>query len=67
MKVFIVEDEPYARKELIRLLDKTGQDIQIVGQADSIEDAVLWLVNNPNPDLMFFDIQLSDGLSFEIL
>lgn len=66
MIVFIVEDEPHARNELTRLLDKSGQEIQIAGFADSIEDAVLWLNENPNPDLMFFDIQLSDGLSFEI-
>lgn len=66
MIVFIVEDEPHARNELTRLLDKSGQEIQIAGFADSIEDAVLWLNENPHPDLMFFDIQLSDGLSFEI-
>lgn len=67
MKVFIVEDEPLARKELNRLLDKSGQPVTVVAYADSIEDAVIWLKQNEHPDLMFFDIQLSDGLSFEIL
>lgn len=66
MNVFIVEDEPHARNELLRLLDKSGEDVNVLGFADSIEDAVLWLNQNQQPDLMFFDIQLSDGLSFEI-
>jgi len=66
MKVFIVEDEPHARNELMRLLDKSGEDVTVLSFADSIEDAVLWLNQNQQPDLMFFDIQLSDGLSFEI-
>ncbi len=66
MNVFIVEDEPHARNELMRLLEKSGEDVKVLGFADSIEDAVLWLNQNQQPDLMFFDIQLSDGLSFEI-
>jgi len=66
MKVFIVEDEPHARNELLRLLEKSGEDVKVLGFADSIEDAVFWLNQNQQPDLMFFDIQLSDGLSFEI-
>jgi len=66
MKVLIVEDEPYARIELMRLLEKVPQEISIAGYADSIEDTVEWINQNPAPDLMFFDIQLSDGLSFEI-
>lgn len=66
MKVLIVEDEPYAQNELKRLLVKTGRNIEIIGCIDSIEDAVDWFRANKGPDLIFLDIQLSDGLSFEI-
>lgn len=66
MKVLIVEDEPHAQKELKRLLAKVPSEIIIMECIDSIEDTVLWLNNNPAPDLIFMDIQLSDGLSFEV-
>lgn len=66
MKVLIVEDEPFAQQELIRLLNTTCDDVDILECIDSIEDTVQWLRANPLPDLIFLDIQLSDGLSFEI-
>lgn len=66
MKVLIVEDEPYAQNELKRLLTKTGKDIEVLDCIDSVEDAVDWFNINDEPDLLFLDIQLSDGLSFEI-
>jgi DNA-binding LytR/AlgR family response regulator len=66
MNVFIVEDEPHARKELQRLLANSNYDIHVEGYADSIEDSVEWLQAHKPPELLFFDIQLSDGLSFEI-
>ena len=64
--VLIVEDEPHAQKELKRLLSNTGHNIHIIDYIDSVEDAINWINKNPEPDIMFFDIQLSDGLSFEI-
>jgi DNA-binding LytR/AlgR family response regulator len=67
IKVLIVEDEPLAQSELKRLLKASGHDIQVLDCIDSVEDAVEWINENKAPDLMFFDIQLSDGLSFEIL
>lgn len=66
MRVLIVEDEPFAQQELKRLLAATGRDILVVACIDSVEDTILWLRSNPLPDLIFLDIQLSDGLSFEI-
>jgi two-component system, LytTR family, response regulator len=64
--VLIVEDEIYAQKELTRLLSNCGYDIHIVNYIDSVDDAIEWINSNPEPDIMFFDIQLSDGSSFEI-
>lgn len=66
MKVLIVEDEPYAQNELKRLLAKVSAGVTVLECIDSIEDTVHWLKSNPAPDLLFLDIQLSDGLSFEI-
>lgn len=66
MKILIIEDEPFARAELIRLLRDTGRKFDILAQIDSVEESVEWLKNHPAPDLIFLDIQLADGLSFDI-
>ena len=66
MKVLIVEDESMAAKRLTNLLLKLEPDIEILDQLDSVKTAVKWLSTN-KADLLFFDIQLADGLSFEIL
>jgi DNA-binding LytR/AlgR family response regulator len=62
----IIEDEPFAQNELKRLLDRVDKAIQVLECIDSVEDSVEWLAGNPAPDLIFMDIQLADGLSFEI-
>lgn len=66
MKVVIIEDEPYARQELKRLLKKIDPAIEVVKELDEVEESVKWLSENQDFDLAFLDIQLSDGLSFEI-
>ena len=66
MNVLIVEDEELAAKRLIKILSEIDNTINIVGQFDTVEDTVAWLLSEPNPDLIFLDIQLADGLSFEI-
>lgn len=66
MKVVIIEDEPNAQKELKRLLNNSPFDIDVQLCIDSVEEAIEWIETNKSADLMFFDIQLSDGLSFEI-
>lgn len=66
MKILIIEDEPFARTELIRLLNATGREFNILDQIDTINESVKWLKTHVQPDLIFLDIQLADGLSFEI-
>jgi two-component system, LytTR family, response regulator LytT len=66
MNVVIVEDEAPAAKRLQKLLTEMDSTIQVVGTLESIRSTVQWSQANPAPDLMFMDIQLSDGLSFEI-
>ncbi len=66
MNVLIIEDEALAVRQLKKLLNDIDPSIQVVGSLDSIESSVSWLRNHPEPDVLFVDIQLSDGLSFEI-
>jgi len=66
MKVLIIEDERFAQDELKRLLSGVETDIEVLGCCESIEEAVDWYNENEEPDLIFMDIQLSDGISFEI-
>jgi DNA-binding LytR/AlgR family response regulator len=66
MKVLIIEDEKPAADRLAYLLHQYDPSIEIAGRAESIEDAVTWLKTKPHPDVVFLDIQLADGYSFEI-
>jgi len=64
MNVLIIEDEKPAARRLSRMLASIG--IEVTQMLHSVEDSLNWLQNNEHPDLIFLDIQLSDGLSFEI-
>lgn len=64
MNVIIIEDEKPSARYLNRMLEK--QNVTVNKMLHSVEEAVGWFQNNPHPDLIFLDIQLSDGLSFEI-
>ncbi len=66
MKVLIIEDEFPAAERLSNLLKKTAPDWEILEILDSVQHTQNWLTSQPSPDLIFSDIQLSDGLSFEI-
>jgi DNA-binding LytR/AlgR family response regulator len=66
MKIIIIEDELKAAKSLANLVLKLRPVAKIVAQLQSIESSVDYLSQNEQPDLIFMDIQLSDGLSFEI-
>ena len=64
MKTIIIEDEKPAARLLQRKLQKLN--IQVGVMLHSVEEAIEWFSKNEHPDLIFLDIQLSDGLSFEI-
>lgn len=66
MKTLIIEDEQIAASKLIDLIHQYDPKIEILDQIDSVEDAVDWLNDHPTPDLLFLDIHLADGSSFEI-
>ena len=66
MRVLIIEDETPAWKRLQKLILEADPELEIVEVIDTVEDAVAWLRQFKMPDLLFMDIQLADGLSFEI-
>ena len=66
MRILIVEDEPLAAAQLAANISALKPDAEILAVCDTIKSTVEWLQNNDAPDLAFFDINLGDGLSFEI-
>ncbi len=64
MNIIIIEDEKPAARLLQRKVEKLGYYITTL--LHSVEESLVWFQNNLHPDLIFLDIQLSDGLSFEI-
>jgi len=66
MKVLIIEDEQLAYERMVELLKKVDDSISICGNLDSVKASIIWFRENEMPDLIFMDIQLADGLSFEI-
>lgn len=66
MIALIIEDEAAAAEKLARLASDHLSEATLAGPIESIEESVEWLQQNPMPDLIFMDIQLADGLSFDI-
>ncbi|WP_413997720.1 LytR/AlgR family response regulator transcription factor [Flavobacterium sp. W1B] len=64
MKTIIIEDEKPAARLLQRKLQKLNVEVGVM--LHSVEESIAWFSENEHPDLIFLDIQLSDGLSFEI-
>lgn len=65
MQVLIIEDEPLAATRLESMIKILRPDFNVVAKIDSVKQTVNWLKSN-QPNLIFMDIQLADGLSFEI-
>ncbi|MEO9893177.1 LytTR family DNA-binding domain-containing protein [Aurantibacter sp.] len=64
MNVIVIEDEKPAARRLSRLLAELKINVSVM--LHSVEESIIWFESNEHPDLIFLDIQLSDGLSFEI-
>jgi two-component system response regulator LytT len=64
MKTIIIEDEKPSARRLSRMLEKL--DVDVLVTLHSVEESRNWFSSNKHPDLIFLDIQLNDGLSFEI-
>jgi len=66
MRIIIIEDEKPAAQKLQKAIWQYDAAIDIIAMLGSIKESVEWLQENAQPDLIFMDIQLSDGLSFSI-
>ena len=64
IRILIIEDEKPAARSLSRKLEGLGYPV--MDMLHSVKQAKQWFTENKHPDLIFLDIQLSDGLSFEI-
>ena len=66
IRVVIIEDEPLAANRLKKMVLQLDKEISVIAILDSISASIKWLSRNSHPELIFLDIQLADGLSFEI-
>ena len=66
MKAIIIEDEEIIANVLLNKIQKVANDVNVVTILPSLKTARKWLGENAEPDIMFMDVQLSDGVSFDI-
>ena len=66
MKVIIIEDEKPAVEKLQQAIQRYDAGTEVLAVLNSVSDSVRWLLQHPSPDLVFMDIELTDGLSFRI-
>jgi two-component system, LytTR family, response regulator LytT len=66
MKIVIIEDELAASSQLKFLLNQLNIHCEILAVIETVKEGITWFTTNDNPDLIFSDIQLADGISFEI-
>lgn len=66
MNILIIEDEAKTARELKGMVQRLDDNLVVTGMVPSVKAGIDWLKNNPSPQLILSDIQLADGLSFEI-
>jgi DNA-binding LytR/AlgR family response regulator len=66
LNALIIEDEPAASRRLEKMIKEADPTMVIMGKLDSVSSSVKWFRENPPPDLVFLDINLGDGVSFNI-
>ncbi len=66
MNVLIIEDEPQAAQRIETLIRRLMPGVEVLDCIDSVSKSVEWIKGHPSPDLIFMDIQLADGTSFQI-
>lgn len=67
MQALIIEDERLSANRLKVLIQKIDPDIEVLATLDSVNSSRLWFKDNSPPDILFLDIQLNDGLGFDVL
>jgi DNA-binding LytR/AlgR family response regulator len=66
IKTILIEDERIIAEEFKRILKRSSTDTELIGSFATVKESIEWLSTNEAPDLIFSDVQLSDGLSFDI-
>ena len=66
MRYLIIEDEPLAQEELVRMLKPLDPNFTLLASIDSVKESIEWFNNNEQPDIVFMDIHLSDNICFDI-
>lgn len=66
MKAIVVDDEPFARQSIIAIISSKFPEVEIVGEAESVKESVE-LISRLKPDLVFLDVDLTDGSGFDVL
>ena len=66
MRVLVIEDEKLAAERLIDMIKELEPTVQILQSLESVRATIQWLETHPHPDLIMMDVQLADGLCFEI-
>lgn len=66
MKVLIFEDERLTAERLVLLLKRYDPEIEVIDVLETVKQGVNWFKNNPDPELIFMDIHLTDGSCFEL-
>ena len=66
LNAIIIEDERLALQELMANLQDVSPDVQVTATLSSVKEGIEYLSNSPKADIIFSDVQLGDGLSFEI-
>ncbi len=66
LNTIIIEDEKPAMEVLVKMLSETSADVHIIARLNSVKESIEFITAHSGADLIFSDVQLSDGLSFEI-
>ena len=66
MKAIILEDESRAVNHLLRLIGRVAPHIDVCASFETVREAIVYLEKDPQPELIFSDVQLADGNSFEV-
>jgi DNA-binding LytR/AlgR family response regulator len=66
MRAIILEDEIIAKNRLVRLLEEVDSSIEIIASFETVRDLAEYLITHEHPEILFLDIQVADGTSFEL-
>ncbi len=66
LSVIIIEDEKPAMEVMAKMLTEVSTDVNIIARLNSVKESIEFISTHPDADIIFSDVQLSDGLSFEI-